>query len=110
MNPTLQSLHDSLLAQHDALAQKLDDCTNAADAQAILTQMQEITHRVDSVQNLLLKATADSLTTALVAVGQADAKLTATLQGVASAAAIVAGVTQFLGVVDEAIAVAKLIL
>ena len=109
MNPSLKALHDTLLAQHDALAQKLDDATTQADAQAILMEMQEILHRVDLVQNLLLRSTADSLTQAVAAVTKADATLTSQLQGVANMAALVNGVTQFLGVVDEAIAVAKLL-
>ena len=61
MNDNLKSLHDTLIAQHQALYKQLDDVTEVDLARTIVTEMQEILHRVDVVQGLLFRETTNSL-------------------------------------------------
>lgn len=107
MNEDLQALHDTLLAQHQALHDKLGQITDLALARTIVTEMQEILHRIDLVQGLLFTQTTEKLKNSLKKVEGADAQLTAALASAQNAAAIVAGVSKFLTVVDQAIDLAK---
>ena len=45
-----QNLHNTLLAQQQALYLKLDAATDPNTAKVIVTEMQEILHRIDLVQ------------------------------------------------------------
>ncbi len=107
MNTDLQQLHDQLLAQHQALYQKLDEVTDPAAAQAIVTEMREILHRIDLVQGLLFRESTTALLNSLKKVDAADTRLTGTLSSVSTATDIVEGVSKFLAVVDQAIDLAK---
>ena len=107
MNEDLLQLHAQLLAQHQALYEKLDEATDAADARTIVTEMQEILHRIDLVQGLLFRETTDALRSSLQKVDAADTELTEALSSVSAAADIVAGVSRYLAVVDQAIDLAK---
>ena len=60
MNEDLQKLHDLLIAQHQALFQQLD-VADAATAKTIITEMQEILHRIDVLQGLLFRKTTTAL-------------------------------------------------
>ena len=107
MNQDLLQLHAQLLAQHQALYEKLDEATDATGARTIVTEMQEILHRIDLVQGLLFRETTDALQSSLQKVDAADTELTDALNSVSAAANIVAGVSQYLAVVDQAIDLAK---
>jgi len=107
MNQDLQTLHDTLIAQHQALYKKLDDVTDPAEAKSIITEMQEILHRIDLVQGLLFRETTTSLKNSLQKIDAADAELTQTLKDSETAVDIVKGVSKFLTVVDKAIDLAK---
>ena len=107
MNDNLKSLHDTLIAQHQALYKQLDDVTEVDLARTIVTEMQEILHRVDVVQGLLFRETTNSLKKSLKKVDDADRQLTQALDSAETAADIIGGVSQFLIVVDQAIDLAK---
>ena len=107
MNQDLLQLHAQLLAQHQALYEKLDEATDATGARTIVTEMQEILHRIDLVQGLLFRETTGALQSSLQKVDAADTELTDVLNSVSAATNIVAGVSQYLAVVDQAIDLAK---
>jgi exonuclease VII small subunit len=107
MNPDLQQLHDLLLAQHEALYNKLDDVTDPAAAQAIVTEMSEILHRIDLVQGLLFRQTTSALKKSVQKVEDADSELTEAIKSAQSATDFIKGVSSYLAVVDQAIDLAK---
>jgi len=107
MNPDLQQLHDLLLAQHQALYDKLDDVTDPATAQALITEMGEILHRVDLVQGLLFRQTTDALKKSLQKVKDVDSELTDAIKSAQTATELIQGVSSYLSVVDQAIDLAK---
>jgi hypothetical protein len=107
MNQELQQLHDSLIAQHQALLNKLDEAKDPDEGQTIITEMQEILHRIDVVQGLLFRETTTALKNSLQKLDEADADLTNALKNAETAADIVKGVSKFLTLVDKAIDLAK---
>ena len=106
-NPDLQTLHETLGAQHQALYEQLDTVPDANTADAIVTEMQEILHRMNLVQGLLFRATSDALKASLADVAAANGALTQALASAQKAADVIAGVSKFLGYVDKAIDLAK---
>lgn len=107
MNEDLQNLHDSLLSQHQALYDKLDQTTDPDLAKAIITEMQEILHRIDLVQGLLFRQTTQALKNSVQKIDQADADLEDALQTAESVTDFVKGVSAYLALVDKAIDLAK---
>ena len=107
MNRDLDNMHSLLIAQHEALYEKLDTASDEDTMQAILTEMREIRHRIDLVQNLLFRQTTQQLTDAVKRVSNADTQLTTALSSAQTAAAVVKGVSTFLALVDQAIDLAK---
>ena len=107
MNTNLKQLHDLLLSQHAALSDKLGQETDPDRAQAILTEMQELLHRIDLTQGLLFAQTSSELDKAVKKVQQADAALTKALKKIKTVADLVAATSQFLTSVDAAIDIAK---
>jgi hypothetical protein len=107
MNQDLQKLHDSLLAQHQALFQQLDDVTDPELAKTILTEMQEVLHRIDLVQGLLFRQTTAALKKSLQNLDAADAQLTNAIQTAQTATDFIKGVSTYLTLVDSAIDLAK---
>jgi len=107
-NTSVQDLMQILLGQHAALLAKLNTATDPKLADAILTEAQEVLHRINLTQNLLFVAVNQELTTAVTAVKTADVQLTQDLQGIADTAKFIDKVTGFLGYVDKAIDLAKL--
>ena len=107
MNETIQAIHGLLLAQHQSLAAKLGSETDPAKAQAILTEMQEILHRIGLVQRELFKESSTALNNMLDKINDANDKLTAAIKKIGEVADFIKGVSQFLSYVDKAIDLAK---
>ncbi len=107
MNDDLKALHNLLLAQHRALSDKLSRETDPDKAEAILTEMQEILHRIDLVQGLLFRRSTKALTNALADVQSADTELTEAIRHIKDVASFVEAVADFLKYVDKAIDIAK---
>src|SRR6266571_3513254 len=103
MNQDLKQLHDTLIAQHQALYRQLDDTTDLEVAKTIITEMQEVLHRIDVVQGLLFRQTTTALRDSLQKIDDADAELTKVLKDAKTATDIVKGVSKFLTYVDKAI-------
>src|SRR5438552_1035885 len=103
MNKELQQLHELLIAQHQALFTKLDEASDVDEGKAILSDMQEILHRIDVLQGLLYRETTTALKNSLTKLDDADTELTKALKSAGTAAEIIKGVGKFLTVVDKAI-------
>lgn len=106
-NPDLDQLHDLLTAAHQKLNDQLGTITDPDLAQAVVTQMGEVMHRVDLVQSLLFTAASDQITAAVAKVKDANDALTASLKAIDNAKTMVTTVSSFLTVVDKAIDLAK---
>jgi hypothetical protein len=106
-NQDLGQLHDLLIAAHRKLNDQLGTITDADLAQAVITQMGEVLHRVDLVQSLLFTAASDRITAAVAKVKDASDELTASLKAIDNAKTMVTTVSSFLTVVDKAIDLAK---
>ena len=107
MNTTLQQIQTILITQHTALSQLLGQTTDPDADQKILTEMQEVLHRINLVQNLLFKQASDELTALLPAIQQANKDLTASLGDIADVAGFLSACSSFLQGVDQAIDLAK---
>lgn len=107
MNDTMKAIHGMLCAQHNALAKKLEDETDPAKAQAILTEMQEILHRINLIQRLLFIESSKNLDNMLDKITDASAALTEEIRKIGKVVDFVKGVSQFLSYVDKAIDLAK---
>ncbi len=107
MNEDLQKLHDSLLSQHQALYDKLDEITDPDVAKAIITEMQELLHRIDLVQGLLFRQTTQALKNSVQKVEDADTDLEEALKAAETATDFIKGVSTYLALVDKAIDLAK---
>jgi len=108
VNPDLDALHGALVRIHGVLYERLGQATDPKVAQAILTEMQEVTHRLDLVQILLFTRATAAITAAVSNVQSATAGLNAALNSIQTAANVVQGCTTFLGIIDEALDLAKL--
>src|SRR5208337_2840382 len=109
MNPN-QSVSDLLAmlqAQYQALYTKMGTVTDPKMGQAILTEAQEVLHRINLTQNLVFIAVAANLTAAVNDVSAADKQLTQDLQAIADVATLVNKMSSYLGYVDKAIDIAK---
>ena len=111
MNEPLKELRDLLFNQFDALSKKFDNTPDEAMSQAIITEMKEILHRVDLVQNLIMQKITDSLKlkAAIAEVKTASQKLSGKLKNISKIDGLVGIVTHFLVCVDNAIDIAKVL-
>lgn len=107
MNPTLQQIQSLLLAQHAALNSQLDSETDPDIAKAILMEMQELLHRIDLVQNLLFRQSSAQLDNTLPRIQKANDALAQSLQDIGDIATFLSASSKFLGLVDQAIDIAK---
>ena len=107
MNDTLKQIHEMLLARHNALADALGDQADPAKADAILTEMQEILHRIDLIQGLLFRQSSNALENTLANITRANKELARAIKSVDDVASFIKSVTGFLKFVDQAIDIAK---
>jgi hypothetical protein len=109
INPDLDSVHDALVDQVNALSEKLGDTSDPDLAQAIVTEMREVTHRVDIVQSLLFTAASNKIASRAADVKTASNDLTKSLDQITGVTSFVKDVTTFLTIVDKAIDLAKVL-
>src|SRR5437899_1994468 len=107
MNNELKNVHQLLMAQHQALYDKLDSVTDPVLAKTLVTEMQEILHRIDIVQGLLFQRTSAGLRKSVEQVDQSSGMLDKALKEAQSSADYVRGVSKFLSFVDKAVDLAK---
>lgn len=96
-----------LKGQHAALLAKVDAVSDPGLGDAINAQAQEVLHRINAAQNLMLVAATSEIADAVAAVKAGDDRLTSDLQNIADKAKLIDSVSGFLGCVDNAIAVAR---
>ena len=106
-NPDIRDLMQILLDRHSALLAELDTVTDPQLGDAILTEAQEVLHRINLTQNLLFIDLKPKLADAVSAVADADKQLTKDLKDIDDAAKFITKLTGFLGYVDKAIDIAK---
>src|SRR5262249_23316549 len=106
-NQDLGRLHDILVARHKQLGDSLNTITDADLAQAVLTEMGEVLHRIDGVQRLLFKAASQKISEKVALVDAANADLVRSLQTIDNITKLVKTVSDFLTLVDAAIDLAK---
>ncbi|MDR3436703.1 hypothetical protein [Telmatospirillum sp.] len=109
VNQDLDSLHHTLLALNGWLSDKLGTITDAALAQAVVTEMREVVHRIDLVQGLLFTAASDRIAAEVKKVTDASGGLDGALGTATSVTEVVNTMTSFLTLVDTAIDLAKVV-
>lgn len=80
---------------------------DAATRQALITEMTEVTHRIQVVGGLLFAAQSDELCESVDAVRKGTKAVNAGIAGIADLAAFLGAMNAFLGLVDDAIDLAK---
>jgi hypothetical protein len=102
LQPILQKKYDDLLAKRDALP-----ASETQMDRAIALELDELLHRLDLLENLRIMATTDQLKAAILAVRKSDEQLTGELQTITDAKRFLDSMSAYLGVVDQAIDLAK---
>jgi 23S rRNA C2498 (ribose-2'-O)-methylase RlmM len=106
-NDSMRDLQSTLLRQFKKLHDSLDNVTDADRAEAIVREMQEVNHRIAMVGNLLFAAQANELDGKVAEVSKATRKVNAAIADLKNLKAFLDAMAEFLGLVDEAIDLAK---
>ena len=106
-NESMRDLQNMLLRQFKKLHDSLDDVTDAARAQTIVREMQEVNHRIALAGSLLFAAQAKELDGKVAEVSKAIRKVNAAIADLKNLHAFLDVMSEFLGLVDEAIDLAK---
>ena len=104
---SMEALHQTLLDRFDDLVAKRKSTTDPDMKNASLVEMDEMLHRIDLTQNLLLVAVTAELQSALKEVQVADIQVAVDIKQIAEVAKFIQCVSDFLGYVDKAIDLAK---
>jgi hypothetical protein len=108
-NASMRELQSTLMGVLNGLHESLDNVTDANVAQAIVREMQEVNHRLALVGGLLFAAQSKELDGKVAAVRNATTKVNATIAKFKNLAALLGAVSDFLGLVDQVIDLAKLL-
>lgn len=108
-NEAMRDLQNTLLRQFKRLHDSLDDVTDAERAKAVVREMQEINHRIALAGSLLFAAQAVELDGKVAEIGKATRKVNAAIAKLENVHAFLDAMSEFLGLVDEAIDFAKLL-
>ncbi|MDR3506299.1 MAG: hypothetical protein P4L64_00205 [Caulobacteraceae bacterium] len=108
-NPDLQQLQNSLGDLLDSLTAAQDAATDPATIQAIAGQIAELNHRITATGGLIFHQQTQAITDAVQQVTDQTAKVQAAIAHIADIAGFVNTISGFLGLVDKALAVAKLV-
>lgn len=105
----LSSIHGDLIQLNKKLLASLSKSKDSALSDAIVTEMREVVHRIDLVQKLIFTQQADDISTAARQIDKANALAVNNLNQITTVTALVNTVTSVLGLVDEAIDLAKVV-
>ena len=108
-NESMRRLQSTLVAQLDALDKSLDDVTDPEKARAIVREMQEVNHRIGLAGGLLFAAQAARLDKKVAQIDAATQKVSDAIEKLENVKAFVKAFSDFLGLVDEAIDLAKVL-
>jgi hypothetical protein len=109
INTETKQLHDTLIAQHQALSDRLSTVTSADDADAIVREMQEINFRVMISGSLLFKQTTTQIDDTLQSVVAASADLKTAIAQADKIRDLIKATSKFLGLVDKVLDRIKLL-
>ena len=109
INNETKQLHDNLIAQHQALSERLSTVTSADDADAIVREMQEINFRVMISGSLLFKQTTAQIDDTLQSVVAASADLKTAIAQADKIRDLIKATSKFLGLVDKVLDRIKLL-
>jgi hypothetical protein len=109
INTETKQLHDTLIAQHQALSDRLSTVTSADDADAIVREMQEINFRVMISGSLLFKQTTAQIDDTLQSVVAASADLKTAITQADKIRDLIKATSKFLGLVDKVLDRIKLL-
>jgi hypothetical protein len=109
INTETKQLHDTLIAQHQALSDRLSTVTSADDADAIVREMQEINFRVMISGSLLFKQTTAQIDDTLQSVVAASADLKTAIAQADKIRDLIKAISKFLGLVDKVLDRIKLL-
>lgn len=108
-NSDLQSLQDTLVSTVASLNTALGAAPDANTAEAIIREMGEVNHRVNTVGSLLFTQESDKIATSVQAVTKATQSLQNSIKQISSITDFLNTITSFLTLVDKAIDTAKLV-
>ena len=106
-NPTIQQIHDLLVARVQQLSQIMGQTTDATVADKIVTEMQELVHRIDLSQKLIFTRGSDALSNSIDNINQANRSLQDAIDRIQDVAKFLNATTEFLKFVDQALDLAK---
>lgn len=109
INSETKQLHDNLIAQHQALSDRLATVTSADDAEAIVREMQEINFRVMISGGLLFKQTTAQIDDNLQSVIAAGTDLKTAIAQADKVRDIIKATSKYLGLVDKVLDRIKLL-
>lgn len=107
MNDTIKAVHDLLVDQIDNLSAEMDTNTDPVVSKKLLTEMDEMTHRLNIAQNLMFAGTSKTLEGYLPQIKAANDTLANSLKQIQNVAKFMTDATAFLNYVDEALDLAK---
>jgi flagellin-like hook-associated protein FlgL len=108
-NESMRDLQALLVDQFQNLHDSLKGVTDPDVADAIVREMQEVSHRVALTGSLLFAAQAAKLDSQVADIGKATKKVDAAIAQIQNIQAFLGAMSDFLGLVDQAIDFAKLL-
>lgn len=110
VNPDLKAVHTQLVAVANELEASIARARSAPEVNAILDELIEVNARVTSIGRQLFTQQTNQIKTKADAALAAVAEVKQVIKQLQGVKEFVQGVTKFLGVVDKAIDVAKLVI
>jgi hypothetical protein len=108
-NEAMRELQNTLVREFKKLNDSLDEVTDAEVARGIVREMQEVNHRIALAGSLLFAGQAKELDEKVAEIGKATRKVNAAIANLKNFEAFLGAISEFLGLVDEAIDLAKLL-
>jgi len=108
-NPDIAALHRTLLDLLDTLTARQEAATDPATIQALGQQMHEVAVRLTRAQQALFAQQTAAIGAAIDEVNQAKADVDKAVAQIEQINKVVEAITGFLGLVDKALGIAKLV-
>ncbi len=109
LNSETHQLHNALQTRLQSLSGLLGTTTDPNDAQALLSEMQEVNFRIMRTGSLLFKETTAAIDARIQDVVQASADLDASLKQLTKVNDVIRATSKFLGLVDKVLDKIKLV-
>lgn len=109
INTGVKGLHKALVAQQEALMDRLSQAQSADEADTLVREMHEINFRVMICGSLLFKQTSAQIDAEVGSVIAATTDLEAAIATATKISAVIKAVSKFLGLVDKVLDKIKLV-